>query len=245
MTTPPLLDGGGTHIITIGAFLAPMPPGEHVVRIRGGYFGRGIRDTYGIGFLTLDLSYRVVVAGPATPAAAVPVRRGRLPCPTLGGLHRWCDRDRGGRAVTRAAPATTYATILPRAYYLSPATFESEVERVFFRQWTFVAHESELPGPGDFLVEEIVGESIIVVRDGTGEVHAFFNVCRHRGYRFCEQPRGTRPASPAPTTAGATGRMATCATCPDRPTASPSTTRSGVSSRPTSSVGTDSSSSAR
>lgn len=62
VTTPPLLDGGGTHIITIGAFLAPMSPGEHVVRIRGGYFGRAIEDTYGIGFIALDFTYRVVVA---------------------------------------------------------------------------------------------------------------------------------------------------------------------------------------
>jgi glycine betaine monooxygenase A len=92
--------------------------------------------------------------------------------------------------VTGAAQGATYATTLPREYYLSPATFESEVERVLFRQWTFVAHESQLPGPGDFVVDEIAGESIIVVRDGAGEVHAFFNVCRHRGYRFCEQPEG-------------------------------------------------------
>jgi len=96
----------------------------------------------------------------------------------------------GARAVTGPAQATTHATILPRERYVSPATFESEVERVFFRQWTFVAHESQLAGPGDFLVDEIAGESIIVVRDGAGEVRAFFNVCRHRGYRFCEQPQG-------------------------------------------------------
>ena len=79
--------------------------------------------------------------------------------------------------------------LAPR-HYLSPAIFESEAERVFLRQWTFVAHESQLPGPGDFIVDEIAGESVIVVRDGTGEVRAFFNVCRHRGYRFCEQPHG-------------------------------------------------------
>jgi Rieske 2Fe-2S family protein len=92
--------------------------------------------------------------------------------------------------VTGAAQGTTYATTLPRAYYLSPSTFESEVERVFFRQWTFVAHESQLPSPGDFIVDEIAGESVIVVRDSAGDVRAFFNVCRHRGYRFCEEPHG-------------------------------------------------------
>ena len=61
VTTPPLLDGGGTHIVTIGAFLAPMKPGQHTVRITGGYFGQAITDTYGIGFIALDFTYRVTV----------------------------------------------------------------------------------------------------------------------------------------------------------------------------------------
>ena len=59
--TPPLLDGGGTHMITIGAFLSPMTPGVHDVRITGGYFGAGIFSVYGIGFIALDLTYRVHV----------------------------------------------------------------------------------------------------------------------------------------------------------------------------------------
>ncbi len=61
VTTPPLLDGGGTHTITIGGFLAPMTPGQHTVRISGGYFGETISDTYGIGFIALDFTYRVTV----------------------------------------------------------------------------------------------------------------------------------------------------------------------------------------
>ena len=59
--TPPLLDGGGTHMVTIGAFLAAMSPGHHTVRITGGYFGKGIRDTYGFGFIALDFTYSVKV----------------------------------------------------------------------------------------------------------------------------------------------------------------------------------------
>jgi phenylpropionate dioxygenase-like ring-hydroxylating dioxygenase large terminal subunit len=90
-----------------------------------------------------------------------------------------------------AAPAPAGPiTSLPREAYLSTATFEAEVERVFFRQWTFVAHLSQLPESGSFVVEEIAGESILVVRDGD-RVRAFFNVCRHRGFRFCEQAAGT------------------------------------------------------
>jgi hypothetical protein len=61
-TTPPLLDGGGTHIITIGAFLTPMRPGSHVVRIRGGWHGAGIAATYGgLPFLDVDFTYAVTV----------------------------------------------------------------------------------------------------------------------------------------------------------------------------------------
>jgi Rieske 2Fe-2S family protein len=81
-------------------------------------------------------------------------------------------------------------TILPREYYKSDDLLDREVDRIFTRQWTFVAHESQIPQAGDFVVEEIVGESLIIVRGDEGEVNAFFNVCRHRGYRFCEQASG-------------------------------------------------------
>ena len=39
--------------------------------------------------------------------------------------------------------------------------------------------------PGDFIVRNIAGESIIILRDRGGELRAFFNVCRHRGTQLC------------------------------------------------------------
>jgi Rieske 2Fe-2S family protein len=36
----------------------------------------------------------------------------------------------------------------------------------------------------------VAGESIIVLRDRSGRVRAFYNVCRHRGTRLCEAPVG-------------------------------------------------------
>jgi phenylpropionate dioxygenase-like ring-hydroxylating dioxygenase large terminal subunit len=92
--------------------------------------------------------------------------------------------------MTRAAHAAACSTTLPREYYVSDEIFEREIEQVFFRQWTFAAHESELAGPGEFVVCELAGESVVVVRDAVGDVRAFFNVCRHRGYRFCEPSEG-------------------------------------------------------
>jgi phenylpropionate dioxygenase-like ring-hydroxylating dioxygenase large terminal subunit len=37
------------------------------------------------------------------------------------------------------------------------------------------------PNPGDYFLCEIADDSVIVLRGTSGEVHAFYNVCRHRG----------------------------------------------------------------
>jgi hypothetical protein len=59
--TPPLLDGGGTHIITVGAFLTPMTPGTHTVEIAGDFAG-----ALYVGFigspLHFHLTYTVTVS---------------------------------------------------------------------------------------------------------------------------------------------------------------------------------------
>jgi hypothetical protein len=60
-STPPLPDGGGTHMITLGAFLSPLDPGRHVVSIRGGVFGADIKATYEEAFFREAISYRVDV----------------------------------------------------------------------------------------------------------------------------------------------------------------------------------------
>lgn len=62
--TPPLLDGGGTHMITLGAFLGPLPPGRHRVTIRGGLHGALLPPAYHIAFLTSDFTYQVIVRPP-------------------------------------------------------------------------------------------------------------------------------------------------------------------------------------
>lgn len=61
VTTPPLPDGGGTHMITLGAFLHPLSRGTHTVRVNGGYFGDALRDTYGFGFFVYEFTYTVIV----------------------------------------------------------------------------------------------------------------------------------------------------------------------------------------
>lgn len=74
---------------------------------------------------------------------------------------------------------------LEQQLYLSPDVFQAE-RRHLARQWHNLAHISELPLPGSHIVRDLLGESILIVRDKTGQVHGFYNVCRHRGSRICD-----------------------------------------------------------
>jgi hypothetical protein len=61
VTTPPLPDGGGTHAITLGAFLTPLTPGTHTVTISGGIFGALVSADLGISFFRIAFTYSVTV----------------------------------------------------------------------------------------------------------------------------------------------------------------------------------------
>ncbi|MEX0833937.1 MAG: aromatic ring-hydroxylating dioxygenase subunit alpha [Actinomycetota bacterium] len=70
---------------------------------------------------------------------------------------------------------------LPRDHYVSEEHFTVEKERIFAHEWFCVAREEEVPNPRDYLVLDVAGESILITRTKTGELRAFYNVCRHRG----------------------------------------------------------------
>jgi phenylpropionate dioxygenase-like ring-hydroxylating dioxygenase large terminal subunit len=81
--------------------------------------------------------------------------------------------------------------LIPAYVYSDPEVFELERERIFGRAWVFVAHESEIPEPGDYVVRRIVDDSLIVVRDDAGAVRVHFNMCIHRGMQVCRAEQGT------------------------------------------------------
>ena len=56
--------------------------------------------------------------------------------------------------------------------------------------WVHAGRADEIPNPGDFLVREIAGESLILVRNNEGGLSAYYNVCRHRGTRLTEEKSG-------------------------------------------------------
>jgi phenylpropionate dioxygenase-like ring-hydroxylating dioxygenase large terminal subunit len=88
---------------------------------------------------------------------------------------------------------TTYqqgARTLPGERYTDAQVLLEERERIFARSWNCVGRAATLARPGDYIVREIAGESLIVLRDRAGELRAFFNVCRHRGTRLCTAESG-------------------------------------------------------
>jgi Rieske 2Fe-2S family protein len=83
------------------------------------------------------------------------------------------------------------AKTLSRDYYESADVYDRETGRIFRRHWLCAGRAAEVAVPGSFLLFEIDGESLIVLRDGIGDVRGFYNVCRHRGTRLCEETRGS------------------------------------------------------
>ena len=85
---------------------------------------------------------------------------------------------------------TPGARTMPGEYYTSPAILAEEKEKIFSLRWNCAGRASALARAGDFIVRDIAGESIIVLRDRDGTLRAFFNVCRHRGTRICADAAG-------------------------------------------------------
>jgi Rieske 2Fe-2S family protein len=90
------------------------------------------------------------------------------------------------------------AKTLPQRYFVSPEVFAQEQEAIFARQWVCVGHQTEIDKPGDYVLRDVAGESLIIVRDQAGIVRGFYNVCRHRGTRLCEEARGHAAAIQCP-----------------------------------------------
>ena len=80
--------------------------------------------------------------------------------------------------------------MIPAHVYNDDELFRLERDRVFSRSWMFVAHESELPQPGDYVVRRVLDDSFIVARDEGGTVRAMFNMCLHRGMQVCRAELG-------------------------------------------------------
>ena len=93
---------------------------------------------------------------------------------------------------------TPGAKTLAQEYFVSPEIFAREQKTIFSAQWVCVGHQSQLARAGDYFVAAVAGESLIVARSQEDAIHGFYNVCRHRGTRLCEDAHGHSAAIRCP-----------------------------------------------
>jgi carnitine monooxygenase subunit len=74
-------------------------------------------------------------------------------------------------------------TTLPYGWYTDPEILRREQERIFRSAWQYAGHTGQLPDVGAGFFTAHAGRTpVVVTRARDGELRAFLNVCRHRGF---------------------------------------------------------------
>ena len=92
-------------------------------------------------------------------------------------IEAWPDQETRGHTI-------------PGSRYTSKEFHEKEWEGMWTKVWLLLGREAELPEPGNWQMEEIGPEEILMVRQKDGSVKAFYNVCQHRGNPLVDGPKG-------------------------------------------------------
>ena len=100
-------------------------------------------------------------------------------------IAQWLSQDRPGHT-------------LPRELYVSEVAFQFDAHVMLKSVWLYACTVAHVKQPGDYFVFELASNSIIIVRGRDNQVRAFWNSCRHRGARICEQQRGRAPRLTCP-----------------------------------------------
>src|SRR5947209_11532782 len=82
----------------------------------------------------------------------------------------------------------TFTETLPGALdpslYTDADVLAAEQELIFERTWQLAGHVSTLPVPGSYTTAFAGDQPVLVVRDETGTLRGYRNVCRHRASRL-------------------------------------------------------------
>lgn len=86
----------------------------------------------------------------------------------------------------QVADSVQKAFSLPARQYTSATVYEQEVEKIFRYEWFAAGRFDQFANTGDYLIIDHFGDEIIVVRDTSGDLNAFSNICLHRGCPLLE-----------------------------------------------------------
>lgn len=79
---------------------------------------------------------------------------------------------------------------LPQPFYNDSRLFALDMQEIFTKEWLFAGMTCEIPAKGNFMTLDIGDNPVIIVRGAENRIHAFHNVCRHRGSRLCVKEKG-------------------------------------------------------
>jgi len=79
---------------------------------------------------------------------------------------------------------------LPQPFYNDERLFQIDMQEIFGKEWLIAGMTCEIPTKGNFITLQVGDNPIVVIRGAEGKVHAFHNVCRHRGSRLCVSDKG-------------------------------------------------------
>lgn len=94
------------------------------------------------------------------------------------------------RAVEPAASENS--STLPSTWYTNPTVLEQERDRIYRCSWQYAGPACRLESPGSFVTCRAGEVPVLVLRDSSGRLRAYINVCPHRGSQLINEECGAR-----------------------------------------------------
>lgn len=95
-----------------------------------------------------------------------------------------------GTSAAKAPERKLDTELIPKERYTSAEFMQREWEGIWSKVWLLGCREDQLRDAGDFICTNIGRESVLLVRQHSGAIRAFFNVCMHRGNRLADEGLG-------------------------------------------------------
>lgn len=85
-----------------------------------------------------------------------------------------------------------------RNIFTDQQIFDFEMRHIFEGNWIYLAHESQLPNPGDYFTTYMGRQPIMITRSKDGELNCLINACSHRGAMLCRRKTDNRTTLTCP-----------------------------------------------
>ena len=85
-----------------------------------------------------------------------------------------------------------------RRIFTDEDIFELEMKHIFEGNWVYLAHETQVPNPGDYFTTYIGRQPVVITRDRGGKLNCLINACSHRGAMLCRRKTDNRTTLTCP-----------------------------------------------